>query len=40
MLEMWTSLLNVEKSLKLIGDVAKNFLNDDKIPLFLGGEHL
>lgn len=31
---------NVEKSLKIIGDVARKILNDDKIPLFLGGEHL
>ncbi len=31
---------NVEKSLDIIGDVAKKFLDDGKIPLFLGGEHL
>jgi agmatinase len=31
---------NVEKSLDIIGDVTKEFLDDGKIPLFLGGEHL
>ena len=31
---------NVEKSLEIIGDVARDFLDDGKIPIFLGGEHL
>ncbi|MDI6605166.1 MAG: agmatinase [Thermoanaerobacteraceae bacterium] len=31
---------NVEKSLKIIGDAAKEIIQDDKKPLFLGGEHL
>lgn len=31
---------NVKKSLNIIGDVTKGFLDDGKIPFFLGGEHL
>jgi agmatinase len=31
---------NVDKSLKMIGEVAQDILSDDKIPVFLGGEHL
>ncbi|MDD4570698.1 MAG: agmatinase, partial [Tepidanaerobacteraceae bacterium] len=31
---------NVEKSLDIIGDVAKIILDDEKTPFFLGGEHL
>ncbi|HOP99497.1 MAG TPA: agmatinase [Acetivibrio clariflavus] len=31
---------NVEKSLELIGQSAKEILEDGKLPLFIGGEHL
>jgi len=31
---------NVEKSLEIIGEVTEQCLKDDKVPLFLGGEHL
>ncbi|ABN51930.1 MAG TPA: agmatinase [Hungateiclostridium thermocellum] len=31
---------DVDKSLKLIGDVAEEILSDNKFPLFIGGEHL
>ena len=31
---------NVEKSLELIGEATKEVLNDNKFPLFIGGEHL
>lgn len=31
---------NVEKSLKMIGDSAKEIVSDGKFPLFIGGEHL
>ncbi|NLZ54977.1 MAG: agmatinase [Thermoanaerobacteraceae bacterium] len=31
---------NVEKSLEIIGDVTEQCIEDCKIPLFLGGEHL
>lgn len=31
---------NVEKSLSIIGEVTRQLLDDDKIPVFLGGEHL
>jgi len=31
---------NVEASLKLIGESAKEILDDGKFPLFIGGEHL
>jgi len=31
---------NVEKSLKIIEDITEQCLMDNKIPLFLGGEHL
>lgn len=31
---------NVEKSLEMIGQAAKEVLEDNKFPLFIGGEHL
>ncbi len=31
---------NVKKSLEMIGDTCKNLINDNKFPLFIGGEHL
>lgn len=31
---------NVEKSLKIIGEAAREILDDGKFPLFMGGEHL
>ncbi|NLL06306.1 MAG: agmatinase [Clostridiaceae bacterium] len=31
---------NVEKSLEIIGKAAKEILEDNKFPLFIGGEHL
>lgn len=31
---------NVKKSLEIIGDVTEQCIKDNKIPLFLGGEHL
>ena len=31
---------NVEKSLEVIGDAAKEIFDDNKFPLFIGGEHL
>lgn len=31
---------NVEKSLEIIGQAAKEILEDNKLPLFIGGEHL
>jgi agmatinase len=31
---------NVDKSLEMIGQAAKEIMDDDKFPLFIGGEHL
>jgi agmatinase len=31
---------NIEECLEIIGDAAKEILDDDKFPIFIGGEHL